>query len=381
MDSAKQIDVIKLIKPLKMDLVEKNVKILMALSDNKGYGEYQLAKMIGSSKSYVNGLLKELSSDNFGCMIDSYSIQSFHIKDSLSLLHKLQDQRDYLSKYIFKNMPNEFKENLANSDLRMIRFLLALILDSFLIDVNLYNKERFFGVKLSEDAKKLLTIKEHLKMGSIRILNRILIEDAYPDEICKTRIPLIYLGGRRSPNGSKHPYFINLDLRTFLLIVEDLESKIVLDRSQLEKLLSRLNSDMREYSGFEDFFLERSELEKGIKEGNYDIHYYRDRYEKNINILMQFMTSNYVGELMKKFGYKDILKKALLIKEFDYAKFFEISLENGYISADEMDELKLELVQKIIANGSMNEFDQTFIQNMATEEETRQDDNNIKFNI
>jgi hypothetical protein len=349
MDEEKQIDVIKLIKPFKTGLTDKQVEILITLSDNKGHAAHELAKAIGSQESYVSALLKELSSDEFGSLIDSFSIQSFHLKDPIFLVRKLQESRDPISKYIFNNMSDSFKENFSSPDLRTVSTILALGLDGFLIDVNLFNRERFSGIKLSEYATKLLTLKENLKPGSIRILNRILIEDAYPDELCKTRTSLIHQILRPSSTDSKLPYFINPDLRTFYLIVDHLTYEIRLDESRLAVMDTRLNGVLSVYSGFGDLFISRSELEKGIKDGKYDMIYYKARYAKKINNLWKFMTSNYVGELMKKCGYKEILRVDLP-DEFDYQKFLEISGEKGYISQEELNELKQLFSQGFGAN-------------------------------
>jgi hypothetical protein len=338
MDLVKQIDGIELLKPIKTVLKDRQVDILIALSDNKGHAAYELAKAIDTQESYLSTLLTELSSYEFGGSADSYSIRPLHLKDPMSLLHKLQDQRDPLSKYIFKKMLPPFKENPPGSSLETIGYYLSLGLDGFLSDVNLYSRERFAGVKLSEDAKKLLNLKEKLNGGDIRFLNRILIEDAYPNEICKTRISLIHQVKRVDSNNIKHLIFINLDLRTFYIIVNHLVYEIRLDKSRL------FESDMRVFkklNEFEGFFIERSELKKEIKEDAY-----RKRYNKNMGILFSFMTSSYVGELIKKYGLNVIFKAVLPLDRFDYQKFLEIFAKKGYISLEEINDLKKAFSEK-----------------------------------
>jgi hypothetical protein len=96
----------------------------------------------------------------------------------------------------------------------------------------LNNEDRFANVVLSEQAKKLISQKENFKKGYVRFLNRIIIADAYPDEICKTRISLIHELPRIEVNKSRHPYFINPDLRTFRIIIKSLVNRLILDKKK-----------------------------------------------------------------------------------------------------------------------------------------------------
>ena len=70
MDKKNRIDLIGLINPIKIDLTDKESAILMELLDNKGYAEFELARKIDSNSSYVNELLKKLSKNKFGSLID-----------------------------------------------------------------------------------------------------------------------------------------------------------------------------------------------------------------------------------------------------------------------------------------------------------------------
>ena len=380
MDKKNRIDLIGLINPIKIDLTDKESAILMELLDNKGYAEFELARKIDSNSSYVNELLKKLSKNKFGSLIDSISIQSFHLKDPLSLFHKIHDQRDPISKYLFKHSPLLRDGNLARDDLEVLSFSLALSLDGALIDPDLYNQERFSNVKLSKYAQELLSKKEDLKKGSIRILNRILIEDAYPAEITKSRYSLIYGSLRFGPNGSRKPYFLNPDLCTFYFIMADLKLKLELERSKVQVLEARLMAEIRGFSGFEDFFVDRLEIEKNIKDGHYDMTHFRERYVEKINTLMKFMTSNYVGELIKRYGYKVILRKVIHIYEFNYIKFIEIHVENGHFNETEIKELNQILIQDLINKENANNSEVKYLNKIMDDERTRQDANNIKFN-
>lgn len=380
MDQKNRIDLIGLINPIKIDLTDKESAILIELSDNKGYAEFELAQKIDSNSTYVNGLIKNLSKNNFGSLIDSISIQSFHLKDPLSLFHKIQDQRDPISRYLFKHSPLLQDGNLARDDLEVLSFYLALSLDGALIDPDLYNQEIFSKIKLSEYAQRLLSKKEDLKMGSIRILNRILIEDAYPAEISKSRYSLIYGSLRFGSNESRKPYFLNPDLCTFYFIMADLKLKLELERSKVQVLEARLMAEIRGFSGFADFFVDRLEIEKSIRDGHYDMAYFRKRYVEKINTLMKFITSNYVGELIKRYGYKVILTEVIHIYGFDFIKFIEIHGENGHFNDKEINELNQILIQDLINKKTTNNSEDKYLKKIVDDERTRQNANNIKFN-
>lgn len=328
----------ELFEHLRMDLKDEQVDILITLSDNKGYSSPELESIIKKRPDkYIKKLLQELSSETFGDFVDSCTIQDFHLKDPLSLVHKLEDQKDAVSKYLFKNIDMFWKKSFSDPNQGANTVLLAAGLNELLRDVNLYNKERFRGVELSEHAEDLIKRKEELQGGHIRILNRILIADAYPNEIYKTKISLIHKSGRK-PRSLGYPYLINLDLRAFEIIVEHLIRDIKLDRIELELLKTKYATYMRNFSEFEKLYSDLG-CKKLIKNGKYDISFYENRYEKRIGLLWKFMTSNYVKELTKKYDSEKIKIHiyGLPSNEFDLIKFLSI-LREGQSAAEESDE-------------------------------------------
>jgi hypothetical protein len=154
MDSEGKIDYDKFIKPPKVELKDKQLEILIALSDEEGYGAEDLAKMIGSPYPYTVSLLGELSSYEFGNIEDSISVRYFHLKDPLSLVHKIQHPKDPVSNYVFKNITETANKNFTNPNRFIISLFLAVSLDRILFDESFYDRERFSNVKLSNDAKK-----------------------------------------------------------------------------------------------------------------------------------------------------------------------------------------------------------------------------------
>jgi hypothetical protein len=345
MDIETEQEIIRITKPTEIDLTEKQVDILIALSDNKGHSAMELAKSIESTEQYLSDLLGELSSYSFGGSYESFVIEYHHIKDPLALLHKLQDQRDSVSKYIFKNMHTLIKEKLASSDMERIIVCLSYGLGTFLTDENFYSQERFAKVKLSEDTKKLLNLKEKLKGINICVLNRSLMADAYPEEISKPKISIIYKKLMAISNKTTISYFINPDLRTFYFIMGNLEYRILLDRSRLAVMEVRLKKYMTRYCDIGGHTISRSELEKEIKDGRYDMTYFRNRYLKNINNLLTFLTSNYVAETMDKFDYRKKLTLTLPfpLEDPEHVEFEDTSIE---LSLEEINDLKQKFQEK-----------------------------------
>jgi hypothetical protein len=166
-----------------------------------------------------------------------------------------------------------------------------------LYDRHLYSKERFEQVNLSEDTKRLLILKEKLDVENIRLLNRSLIADTYPNEICKAKTSLIHQELRVVSNKSTILHFINPDLRTFNFIERKLEYEIHLDKSRLDVMEARLENYRSEA------FFDRSQLEKEIKDGRYDMIYFKKRYMKNTDMLFNFLISNYAKEVLNKYKH------------------------------------------------------------------------------
>ncbi len=211
-------------------------------------------------------------------------------------------------------------DELANNDSFKINFYLAVSLNLLLNDVDFYNSERFRKVELSEEAKELIKIKSKLDGLCIRVLNRILLADAYPNEIYKTKISLIRKS-ERLPNSSATPYILNLDLRVFQLIAEKLIDDIIYDRKELDFLNTKLARYMKVFKGYEKYYIE--DVEKFIKDGNCDIPFYKKRYEMRKNRFMKFITSEYVQQIKRKYDEVEILILIgqLTETEFDWVKY------------------------------------------------------------
>lgn len=110
-------------------------------------------------------------------------IQIRDIKNSSALLSKLKKSNNQPFLYMYNNFSTEFKKivNAETSSEEIIRANLAKELDNLLSLDDFFNEERFVNVVLSEETSKYLN--SNILNNKAYIRNRLLIEDAFPDEI------------------------------------------------------------------------------------------------------------------------------------------------------------------------------------------------------
>ena len=112
-----------------------------------------------------------------------------------SFTQQLNEQKDPVSVYIFNNLPQStqqsLKQNAASDD---VKTALAQDLNKLINGPSIYDQQRFSGVKLEQTTTDLLS--SNPKGQSLVLLNRVLLEDAYPGEINKDLLPYwIFLAG------------------------------------------------------------------------------------------------------------------------------------------------------------------------------------------
>jgi hypothetical protein len=111
------------------------------------------------------------------------------IKNPIRLARMLQNPKDNLSLYINSNFSKDSRDILINAsnsnpDVKLLNAVLVNELNTILEDRNLFNHNRFCSIKLSEethDMLKILRIDEDAS-DTVQLCNRMLLEDAYPDE-------------------------------------------------------------------------------------------------------------------------------------------------------------------------------------------------------
>lgn len=143
-----------------------------------------------SVRTIINGnLLSEI-------IRDSKTPLEFDKSDFLditSLILKLQNPEIQVSEYMYKYLPNNiisFIKSFTGEEAQISRQItdsLAGVFNKLLRDPNLYDDERFEDVILIEHAKTLMEKKE-LTEEEQMILNRTLLESAFPQEIKKSPV-------------------------------------------------------------------------------------------------------------------------------------------------------------------------------------------------
>jgi Na+/H+-dicarboxylate symporter len=121
---------------------------------------------------------------------------ALELKDPERLVVKLRDAADPLSSYFRKHFSTETQEMLnayndSHPPSNSLKETLLDDLNELLKLESLYNEELFAQVDLSKEAKKLLA--KNLQGKEIIHLNKLLLEDAFPQEIVKSqkRSPLL----------------------------------------------------------------------------------------------------------------------------------------------------------------------------------------------
>jgi fucose permease len=107
-------------------------------------------------------------------------------KDISSLATKLHDKADPLSAYLASNLSEttlqtlvHYKQGLSSDS--SARVAIMQDLNSLILKTNIYSPERFAGITLQEAAKGLLA--QEPKSRNEARLNRLLLADAYPNEL------------------------------------------------------------------------------------------------------------------------------------------------------------------------------------------------------
>ena len=128
------------------------------------------------------------------------------INHPVGLAVKLRGANSSLSRFIYEQFSDTSKQILRESDDRCkLRSALVSELDKLLDAPSLYNEERFANIKLEKTTQELLDEDPHGLRHNL--LNRKLLEEAYPKEIAKKLRPIIYKMAPRKTtrSGSKRP--------------------------------------------------------------------------------------------------------------------------------------------------------------------------------
>ena len=229
------------------ELTKLEFDILMILADNKGHALWELVKLLGKEKSNLIITLNRLEEEIE--LTNTYKICYYDIIDIDSLGLKFHDPKDLLSQYIREQFrPDTLR--LLDSSTSDFSFYGYHELDRLLGDPSLFEEKRFAHVALSKEIQEM--VRKKPVWQDLRYLNRLLLEEAYPEGIATGRASIIYKGiarkttnpDSRQPKHHEIPYFINENLLVlkFLVITIDLAYKrsdpkpSKEDKNKLEKL-------------------------------------------------------------------------------------------------------------------------------------------------
>lgn len=141
------------------------------------YPEYR------ESRRYRKGFFEQIRDALIGsplvfCVCD--------LKDPTSLIAKLCDTRDSLSQYIRKKFSDNMRSFLDSSIPLSEEYQRTLLneLNRLIRSDSLYDKKHFAHVKLTKRTEEL--IKKKSRSRDLMLLNRLLLEEAYPNEIAKS---------------------------------------------------------------------------------------------------------------------------------------------------------------------------------------------------
>lgn len=289
------------------ELTDLEFDILMILADNKGHALWELVTLLGKEKSNLiitmNRLEEEIDLTKF-LKFEYYDIINI---DSFEL--KFRDPKDKFSKYIREQLRPDTPGRLDSST-PDFSLLGGFELDKLLDDPHLFDETRFEHVALSEKIQEL--ISKRPEGQDLRYLNRLLLEEAYPDEISKGIDSIIYKGMTRkttNPNSKqpKHheiPYFINHNVLVFKYILKNI--KLI----GLRSFRKHYKKQQDQLENLKEKFEWQHISEEEYKELKYKIEYELfaeeddDEAQKNTMRINNIISSQYALEFVKRFGFK-----------------------------------------------------------------------------
>lgn len=120
-------------------------------------------------------------------LMGAWKLSEGDIKDLASFAFKLKQGIDDLSIYIYKHLSEKTRQLLAHykdsNQNPMIGTTLVIDLNEIIQGKGIYDKGRFRKVNFRSETLRMLEMDEHIR-DSI-VLNRLLLEDAYPEELAK----------------------------------------------------------------------------------------------------------------------------------------------------------------------------------------------------
>ena len=306
----------------------------------KGHSNRGLAKLLDKHQSSMKRAMEGLQINIAGVGKESLYIHYLDIKNPVGLASELLKPSDPVSRYINDSSSEIRTMSLNDIDLfwNGVGGLMSLIgeLNQLLDGPSLFEGDRFKRIRLT-DTTLILAESDPEGIDLLR-LNRLLLEETYPDFVSKHQKPVVLMGSpRRStrkksrhPEQQEFPYYLNRDLAVFKFINNDILGKM--EKCQVERDRLRLSRKNRK----DDSGMSPEEIERDNRYGNLFEYFCRFRY------------SDYVRRLIKDYGLRIIFEFLASgpIEEFMLADIVDRADMLGCITRDE----DVGLLTQIIGN-------------------------------
>jgi hypothetical protein len=168
-------------------------KILEFLKEIENGNTKNVEEIKATALNFLKSRYRAVTEDDFCALaIEATDSDMFHagdFKDPAGLSAKLQDASDPLSRYFIEQFSPGSRQLLKEHDTsapssKELQWVLVNELNRLILGPCLYDKQRFADVVLRDETQRLIEQKPTFEAG-IR-LNRLLLEQVYPNEIEET---------------------------------------------------------------------------------------------------------------------------------------------------------------------------------------------------
>ena len=173
------------------NLFRSHRDILEFLLEIETGNEKNIIDMKATALKFLNSRYRAVTKEDFRELAieatDSDLFYAGDLKDTASLLIKLRDAKDHVSVFIYESFSSTMKELLERFDgsaplSPLLQQTLIDELNRLIQSGYIYEEKSFLDVKRS-NRKKVLLQKQELHGEALILLNRSLLEDAYPNQL------------------------------------------------------------------------------------------------------------------------------------------------------------------------------------------------------
>jgi hypothetical protein len=311
---------LKMVIKITYDIILKRsqMDILLILSDNNGHPNRELVDLLHREKSNLSDSLRNLEKEINFLREEWIYIFTYHFLNPANFVNKIRTSKDPVSSYIRRCTLNyseddiyfgtEIKPGCSTTE------ELAFDLQVLQKDASFYSSDRFAELDLRNSTKLLLDQEQQgLKL---MLRNRQLLEDAYPENICKLRDSIVYRIERKTtnpassqPNKMEDPYYITNNIHIFLTIIKNFAREIGNSEAELSRCSRYCEiEEQRQFLKVQHTEMLRSEIMKMKLYKSKDYNYYAGAYKEDCQRLLNFLKSNYAIGFYQNHGLERTYK-------------------------------------------------------------------------